>query len=119
MAILTMRNGFGRPHVDGNNPDFNLLNPTSKTASRRYDAYHYLDSHIRWIANESVKRIVYPNFTVNGGAGAMWWKKFTPTNASYTASTGVLTLTIPDHRLNVGEYIGLNCKWYYIYLQYG
>ena len=37
----------------------------------------------------------------------MWWKEFTPTNASYTASTGVLTLTIPDHRLNVGEYISL------------
>ena len=111
MAILTMRNGFGRPHVDGNNPDFRPVESYEQNTVHQdvYDAYHYLDSHIRWIANESVKRMKanYPNFTVNGGAGAMWWKEFTPTNASYTASTGVLTLTIPDHRLNVGEYISL------------
>ena len=111
MAILTMRNGFGRPHVDGNNPDFRPVESYEQNTVHQdvYDAYHYLDSHIRWIANESVKRMKanYPNFTVNGGAGAMWWKEFTPTNASYTASTGVLTLTIPDHRLNVGEYISI------------
>tara|TARA_A200000113_G_scaffold226021_1_gene249552 strand:- start:21434 stop:43285 length:21852 start_codon:yes stop_codon:yes gene_type:complete len=109
IAILTLRNGFGRDYIDGNTADTTPVqsyeqNPRDEIYKRCGDA---IDSNIRFIAEAAVAdgKAQYPSLAINGGSSAMWFKEVTPTTATYTASTGVMVLTIPNHGFNSGETI--------------
>ena len=93
--------------------DSNSVDPGTYEANPKEqifaDCGDAIDANIRWIAEQAVKAgtTQYPSLAINGGASAMWWKEFTPTTATYAAGSGVLTLTIPNHGLNVGEHISI------------
>ena len=111
IATLTIRNGFGRDYIDGNSP--NNVDPGTYEANPREQIYadcaDAIDANIRWIAEQAVKAgtTQYPSLAINGGSSAMWWKEFTPTTATYAAGSGIMTLTIPNHGLNIGEQISI------------
>ena len=111
IATVTIRNGFGRDYIPGNSP--NSVDPGSYEANPKEqifaDCGDAIDANIRWIAEQAVKAgtTQYPSLAINGGSSAMWWKEFTPTTATYAAASGIMTLTIPNHGLNVGEQISI------------
>ena len=112
MAVLTMRNGFGKDLVYGygvgeeNDPGDDTYDQNPQL-SRYIDAANLIDRNIRFIAEEAVHRATqqYPSFSINGGqAGTRsGGVKFTPTNAVYTASTGEMVLTIGAHSLTTSN----------------
>lgn len=111
LATLTMRNGFGRDYIEGNDP---LSTDLASYNANPYEAIYkdcadVIDSNIRRIAENAVYEglVNYPALNINGGSSAMWWKEFTPTTAGYIAASGVLTLTIPGHGLSKGESISI------------
>jgi len=112
MAVLTMRNGFGKDLVYGfgvgeeNDPgdDSYDQNPM---LSRYVDAANLIDRNIRFIAEEAVHRTTqeYPSFSINGGqAGTRsGGVQFDVENAVYTASNGEMVLTIGTHSLTTSN----------------
>ena len=108
MAVLTMRNGFGKDLVYGygsgeeNDPSVESYDQNPQ-ASRYVDAANIIDRNIRFIAEEAVHRTTqeYPSFSINGGAagGRSGGVTFTPTAATYDAATGDMVLTIGAHTL--------------------
>ena len=111
IATVTIRNGFGRDYIPGNDPaNIDASSYESNPRAQIFaDCADAIDANIRWISEQAVKAgtTQYSALNINGGSSAMWWKEFTPTTATYSAAAGVLTLTIPNHGLNIGEQISI------------
>ena len=72
IAILTLRNGFGRDYIDGNTADTTPVqsyeqNPRDEIYKKCGDA---IDSNIRYIAEQAVAdgKAQYPSLAINGGS---------------------------------------------------
>ena len=118
MSILTMRNGFGRDYIPGNDPQ--NVDPSTYEQNPREqifaDCGDAIDANIRWIAEQAVAAGVtqYPSLNINGGGyGGV---EFDVSTATYDAATGDMVLTIGTHSLTTSnrvsvrpESIGFTC----------
>ena len=102
MAILTIRNGFGRDTLPGHNevtfqPESYERNGAS---NNRIYAARAIERNIRFIAEEAVRRGLdqYPSLSINGGSSALWTKEFTPTDVLYNSGNGQMVITIGSMR---------------------
>ena len=105
LLSLTMRNGFGRDYIEGNDPD---LTPTETYESNPYtidyrDTADAIDGNIRYIAEQAVAEglVQYPSLQINGGIRG--GDEFDVSDATYDPSTGLTTLTIGTHSLIAGN----------------
>ena len=107
MAILTIRNGFGRDSLPGHNGNtFQLSSYERNGASNnRIYAARAIERNIRFIAEEAVRRGLdqYPSLSINGGSSALWKQEFTPTDVNYNSTNGLMVVTIGDHDIQRGD----------------
>ena len=107
MAILTIRNGFGRDSLPGHNEvTFQLSSYERNGASNnRIYAARAIERNIRFIAEEAVRRGLdqYPSLSINGGSSALWTKEFTPTDVNYNSTNGKMVVTIGKHDIQRGD----------------
>ena len=109
IAILTMRNAFGRDYIEGNDP--NLIPIEGYEQNPKEDIYRdcgdAIDSNIRWIAEQAVAAGVaqYPSLNINGGGyGGV---EFDVSAATYDAATGDMVLTIGTHSLTTNNRVSV------------
>ena len=110
IATLTMRNGFGRDYIPGNDP--NNIDASTYEANPREqifaDCGDAIDANIRWIAEQAVAAGVtqYPSLNINGGGYG--GQQLTPTTATYNAANGDMTLTFASaHGLTTSNRVSI------------
>ncbi len=107
MAILTIRNGFGRDTLPGHNEvTFQESSYERNGASNnRIHAARAIERNIRFIAEEAVLRGLdqYTSLSINGGSSALWDQEFTPTDVAYNSGNGLMVITIGDHDIQRGD----------------
>jgi len=105
IATTTMRNGFGRDYIEGNDPG--NVDPASYEANPKEqifaDCGDAIDANIRWIAEQAVKagETQYPSLSINGGIYG--GQQYTPSDANYNASSGDMIITMAGHGLVAGN----------------
>ena len=105
IATITMRNGFGRDYIPGNDP--NNVDPSTYEANPKEqifaDCADAIDANIRWIAEQAVKagQTQYPSLSINGGIYG--GQQYTPSDATYIASSGEMVITMAGHGLVTGN----------------
>ena len=105
IVTVTMRNGFGRDYIPGNDP--NNVDPSTYEANPRLqifaDCADAIDANIRWIAEQAVKagETQYPSLSINGGIYG--GQQYTPSNATYDAASGEMVITMESHGLVTGN----------------
>ena len=105
IATITMRNGFGRDYIPGNDP--NNVDPGTYEANPKEqifaDCGDAIDANIRWIAEQAVKagETQYPSLSINGGIYG--GQQYTPSDATYIASSGEMVITMAGHGLVTGN----------------
>ena len=110
IAIVTMRNGFGRDYIPGNDPQ-NVDSSTYEANPREQifaDCGDAIDANIRWIAEQAVAAGVaqYPSLNINGGGYG--GQQLTPTTATYNAANGDMTLTFASaHGLTTSNRVSI------------
>ena len=109
MAILTLRQGFGRDTLPGHNEvtfQSESYERNGASNNRIYGA-RAIERNIRFIAEEAVRRGLdqYPSLNINGGSSALWTKEFTPTDVLYNSTNGKMEVTIGKHDIQRGDTI--------------
>ena len=110
IATITMRNGFGRDYIPGNDP--NSVDASTYEANPKEqifaDCADAIDANIRWIAEQAVSAGVtqYPSLNINGGGYG--GQQLTPTTATYNAANGDMTLTFASaHGLTTSNRVSI------------
>jgi len=112
ISILTLRNGFGRDYIDGNS---SLITPVQTYEQNPRDVIFQkcgdaIDGNIRYIAENAVALGLqqFPSLNINGGGyGGV---EYTPTDATYNATTGDMVLTIGNHTLTTSNRVSIKLE---------
>ena len=110
IATVTMRNGFGRDYIPGNDP--NNIDASTYEANPKEQIYadcaDAIDANIRWIAEQAVSAgtTQYPSLAINGGGYG--GQELTPTTATYNAANGDMTITFASpHGLTTSNRVSI------------